>query len=64
MQRHLFVHLSHHLNARGHLSAVTEGQPGAGFDLSDSLSASMGVALIIPLLNSCFLAQPGSFCWH
>lgn len=27
---------------------MTEGQPGAGFDLSDSLSASMGVALIIP----------------
>ena len=33
---------------------------GNRFDLCDSLTASMGVALIIPLLNSCFLAQPGS----
>lgn len=30
------------------------------FDLRDSLTTSMGVAPIIPLLNSCFLAQPGS----
>lgn len=36
------------------------GSAGCCFDLCDSLSASMGVALIIPLLNSCFLAHPGS----
>lgn len=36
------------------------GSAGTGFDLCDSLSAWLGVALIIPLLNSCFLAQLGS----
>ena len=36
------------------------GSAASRFDLRDSLTTSMGVALIIPLLNSCFLAQPGS----